>query len=270
MLDTMDVRGRGWPTFKFTTRGLALLLAWLLPSLCLAQAPTPQVQQQTRQLLDWLGILALLEQAPATLEMGLDAEVKFLQATPQQRETWRRELEPKLKPALLQQALIHYVAERYRPETFKHAEEVLQQPLAKRARYFDLAMTQGSAVPGFKAYRAQLQTMPQPQRRAIVQELDAASATSLLAAVLQTGIGERVRRVADPADRVSSTAQEFVERQRFLAPLTEDYLLYAYRYFKDDELAAYRDLMRDTEVQWLLDVTRQGLIAVLQDVPAGA
>lgn len=247
-------------------------VAWLALLAALpAQAQAPQmqqlqqVQQQTRQLLDWLGVLALLDQAPATLALGLDAEAKFLQATPQQRDGWRRELEPKLKPALLQQALIRYVAERHRAETFQHVEELLQQPLAKRARYFDLAMTQASAVPGLRDYRQQLQATPQPQRRALVQELDAASATSLLAAILQTGIGERVRRVADPGDKVSSTAQEFVERQRFLAPLIEDYLLYAYRYFKDDELAAYRDLMRDAELQWLLDVTRQGLIEVLKE-----
>ena len=98
---------------------------------------------------------------------------------------------------------------------------------------------------------------------------DAASATSLLTAVLQTGIGERVRRVAEANADVSSTAQEFVERQRFLAPLIEDYLLYAYRYFKDDELAAYRDLMRDAELQWLLDVARQGLIEVLKEPTPG-
>jgi hypothetical protein len=109
-----------------------------------------------------------------------------------------------------------------------------------------------------------LKATPQEQRRAIIQELDAASATSLLVAILQTGVGERVRRSADPNDQVSSVTQEFVERQRFLAPLTEDYLLYTYRYFKDEELTALRDLMRDAELQWLLDVSRQGLIATLQ------
>jgi hypothetical protein len=234
-----------------------------------ALALPPQVVQQTRQLLEWLGVLGLLDQAPATLAMSLEAEAKFLQASPQQREEWRRELEPQLQPAQLQKALIQYVAERYKPDTFQRAEELLQQPLAKRARFFDLAMTQTTAVPGLKAYRAQLQTAPQASRRAIVQELDAASATSLMVAILQTGVGERVRRSADtgaetdPQERLSSITQEFVERQRFLAPLTEDYLLYAYRYFKDEELIALRDLMRDAELQWLLDVSRQGLIATL-------
>jgi hypothetical protein len=247
-----------------------------------AVAVPPQAVQQTRQLLEWLGVLALLEQAPATLALSLEAETKFRQASPQRREEWRRALEPELQPAPLQKALIQYVAERYKPATFQHAAEVLQQPLAKRARFFDLAMTQTNAVPGLKAYRAQLQAAPQAHRRAIVQELDAASAHSLLVAILQTGVGERVRRAAaadassadaaagvaaDPQEQLSSIAQELVERQRFLAPLTEDYLLYAYRYFKDEELTALRDLMRDAELQWLLDVTRQGLIATLQGAP---
>jgi hypothetical protein len=251
-----------------------------------AVAVPPQAVQQTRQLLEWLGVLALLEQAPATLALSLEAEAKFRQASPQRREEWRHALEPQLQAASLQKALIQYVAERYKPATFQHATEVLEQPLARRARFFDLAMTQTNAVPGLKAYRTQLQAAPQAHRRAIVQELDAASAHSLLVAILQTGVGERVRRAADassadadaavagaaagiaadPQEQLSSIAQEFVERQRFLAPLTEDYLLYAYRYFKDEELTALRDLMRDAELQWLLDVTRQGLIAVLRDM----
>lgn len=275
--------------------GAVLLPAILLLSLAgvasiqssqaLAQPPQPltlppQTVQQTRQLLEWLGVLALLEQTPATLALSLEAEAKFQQASPQRRDEWRRELEPELQPAQLQKALIQYVAERYKPATFQHVEELLQQPLAKRARFFDLAMTQATAVEGLKTYRTQLQATPQVQRRAIVQELDAASATSLLVAILQTGVGDRVRRTAeadantgtgagadataDPQEQASSITQEFIERQRFLAPLTEDYLLYAYRYFKDEELTALRDLMRDTELQWLLDVTRQGLIATLQ------
>jgi hypothetical protein len=249
---------------KIRTAATTITLLFLLLS-NLAHAQNPQVLQQTQQLLDWLGVLALLEQAPATLTISLEAEAKFRQATPQQRESWRRELEPKLKPALLQQALIRYVAERYRPETFRHAEELLQQPLARRARYFDLAMTQVSAAQGLQNYRELLSTKPQPQRRALIQELDAATATSLLAAILQTGVSDRVRQLASGADKTALSAQEFVERQRFLAPFTEDYLLFAYRYFKDEELTGYRDLMRDAELQWLLDVSRQGLIAALQE-----
>lgn len=225
---------------------------------------SPQVLQQTRQLLDWFGVLALLEQAPLALTASLEAETKFRQATPQQRDGWRRELEPKLKSSSLQQALIRYVAERYRQDVFQRAEELLQQPLAKRARFFELAMTQASAAQGLQDFRAQLRVDPQLNRRTVVQELDAATATSLLAAILQTCIGERVRQVAEADGKVLSPAQEFVERQRFLAPLSEDYLLYTYRYFKDDELMEYRDLMRDAQLQWLLDVCRQGLIAVLQ------
>ena len=252
----------------------------------------PQVVQQTRQLLEWLGLLALLDQAPAALAVSLDAEAKFQQVPRADLRAVERALEPQLQPAQLQKALIQYVAERYQPATFKRAEELLQQPLAKRARFFDLAMTQTNAVQGLKSYRAQLQAAPQPARRAVIQELDAATATSLSAAILQTAVAERVRRNVESAvesaakpvpksaeegtteiatssasetqARASTSTQEFVERQRFLAPLTEDYLLYAYRYLKDDELIALRDLMRDTELQWLLDVSRQGLIAVLK------
>jgi hypothetical protein len=60
-------------------------------------------------------------------------------------------------------------------------------------------------------------------------------------------------------------AAELTERRHYLAPFTEDYLLYAYRYLRDDELTAYRDLLRDTQLQWLLDIGRQGLANVLQN-----
>lgn len=247
-------------------RFLPLLLV-LLASVSNAQNPQVQhqVQQQTRQLLDWLGIIALLDQAPQALSASVDAEAKFRSATPAQTDAWRRELAPRLKPQQLQQDLVNYVAERYRAETFQRVEQVLQDPLAKRVRYFDLAMTQPGAVKNLPALRAQMHGEPSPQRLELVQEIDAAGATSQLAAALQTGVSERVRRAAGaPASTDAVLQAEIAERQRFLAPLLVDYSLYAYRYLRDEELSAYRDLLRDAQVQWLLDVSRQGLAAALQ------
>jgi len=51
---------------------------------------SPQVLQQTQQLLDWFGMLALLEQTPLALANSLEAETKFRPATPQQRDAWHR------------------------------------------------------------------------------------------------------------------------------------------------------------------------------------
>ena len=170
-------------------RFLPLLLA-LLASVSSAQ--NAQVQQQTRQLLDGLGLIALLDQAPQVLSASVDAEAKFRSATPAQAEAWRRELAPRLKPQQLQQDLVNYVAERYRADTFQRVEDLLQDPLAKRIRYFDLAMTQPGATKNIPAFLL-AQAGPAPQRLELVEAVDAASATAPLAAVLQTGVSERAR-----------------------------------------------------------------------------
>lgn len=223
-----------------------------------------QKQQQTRQLLEWLGFAALLEQAPLALNLSIEAEAGFRKATPQQIDAWRRELEPRLKPRQLQQDLVDYVVERYRAETFVQTQRLLEQPLAKRVRYFDLAMAQPGVVKSLQDFRVQAQGEPHPGRRDLAQEIDAATSTSLLAAVLQTAVAERVRRAAgETASDEQAVAAQVAERQRYLAPLTVDYALYAYRYLRDDELSAYRDLLRDAQIQWLIDVGRQGLAAVL-------
>ena len=199
------------------TRLLPLLLVLLASA---SSAQNPQVQQQTWQLLDWLGIIALLDQAPQALNASVDAEARFRSATPAQTEAWRRELAPRLKPQQLQQDLVNYVAERYRADTFQRVEQVLQDPLAKRVRYFDLAMTQPGAVKNLPALRAQMHGEPSPQRLELVQEIDAAGATSQLAAALQTGVSERVRRAAGaPASDDAVLQAEIAERQRYLAPL---------------------------------------------------
>lgn len=241
---------------------------WLALLLLMASGSGAQnavVEQQTQRLLDALGLFALLEQAQPALQLSLDAEARFRNTAPAQLNSWRRALEPRFKPKQLQQDLVHYVAERYRAETFARVEQILEGPLTRRARYFDLAMTQPGVARNLTTLRAQLHGEPSPERRALIEDIDAAAATSLLAAVLQTGVTERVRLEAGaPASDAARLQAEIVERQRFLAPLAADYALYAYRYLRDEELSAYRDLLRDAQLQWLLDVSRQGLIAVLQ------
>lgn len=249
---------------KWQRLGCLCLLS--LASALAAAQPAP-VLQQTEQLLDWLGVLPLVDQIPLALNAAIDAEADTLKVTPQQAAAWRRQLEPRLQPRRLKQDLVHYVAERYRLETFRSAEQLLQQPLAKRARYFELAMAQPGASKSLNEFRSQAQGEPPQARHDLAQEIDAASASSALAAALQTVITERVRASAGQSTTDEATIQaQIAERQRYLAPLTQQYLLYAYRYLRDDELVAYRDLLRDPSVQWLLDVSRQGLLATLVEV----
>ncbi len=263
-------------------RWCALLLMSALTSVLLvsaggaAGAPTAApaevgapLLRQSEQLLDWLGVLALLEQAPQALAYSVEAEAKFRQADSAQATLWRHQLEPRLNSPALQKSLVRYVAEHFDAQVFARADAVLQEPLVKRVRFFELAMGRPAAAASLQEFRAQLQREPQPSRRELVRALDAASATSASVALLQTYIGESVRVAAgDKPEEASLLAAEAAERQRYLEPVTEDYLLFAYRYLRDDELAAYRDLLRDRQLQWLEGVARDGLLASLQMPPA--
>lgn len=259
--------------------GLAQAVA--SPSAAAGAKVSPQALQETRQLLEWLGVSALLEQAPMALASSLEAEARMRRASTQQTALWRRQLTTKINVSSLQRELLHYVAERYQQEAFQHVSVRLQDPLARRVRFFELATAQPNAIQGLRVFRENLKreeskyaqagpadsTQAVSARRALVRSLDHSAGTSAFAAALQTYIGETVRRSigAAPVEPELLRA-ELAERQRYLAPFTEDYLLYAYRYLKDEELAAYRDLLGDSQMQWLLNVCQQGLIATLEGV----
>jgi len=236
------------------------------------KASAPADNEQIAQLLDQLSVRALLEQAPAVLIAATEAEAQFRQ-TSLQSANWRRELEAQFKPQSLQQEVARYLRDRYRADTFRQAQQRLQEPLAKRVRYFDFAMTQSGAEKNLRealaAHKAEhsddaTDESGSASRRALLGEIDTATASSLLTATLQSAIAARVKQAAGSGVIDAAALQaEIAERQRYLAPLTIDYLFYDYRYLRDDELRDYRDLMRDETVQWLLDVCRQALLAAI-------
>lgn len=265
----------------------ALVIIALLFSTLAAAAPSAEADnERIAQALDLLGLRALLEQAPAVLAVAAEAEAQF-QQTPASAAKWRRELEAQLKPQLLSREAASYLRERYRADTFQQAQQRLAEPIAKRARYFDLAMTQPGAEKNLRDFLTQSElptlhnglnqtevTQSAPlqansataasgiaARRALLMEIDAATASSLLTATLQSAIAARVRQAAGSGGvDAGLLSDEIAERQRYLAPLAVEYLLYDYRYLRDDELRAYRDLLRDEAVQWLLDVGRQAVL----------
>lgn len=242
--------------------------------------------EQIAQLLDHLGVRALLEQTPTILAAAIDAETQFL-ATKPQPANWRRELETQLKSPLILQSVTRFLRERAlvrgdgRVDTFLRAQQRLQEPIAKRARYFDLAMMQPGAEKNLREFFSQnglAQGSSQNKsvsaenaspfvteaRRIVLREIDTASSSSLLMATLQSAIAARVRQAAGGGGVDAALLKdEIAERQRFLAPLTVDYLFYDYRYLRDDELLAYRNLLRDDSVQWLLDICQQAVLMAI-------
>lgn len=245
--------------------------------------------EQIEQLLDQLGVRALLEQTSAILTTAIEAETQFLGTKPQPAN-WRRELETQLKSPVILQNVMRFLRERSgkdRADTIARAQQRLQEPIAKRARYFDLAMTQPGAEKNLRDFISQngLSQNGLPQtglaqhktehadnaanpgaeaRRAVLSEIDAASSSSLLMAALQSAIAARVRQASGGgAIDAELLKDEIAERERFLAPLAVDYLFYDYRYLRDDELHGYRDLLRDDSVQWVLDICYQAVLSAV-------
>lgn len=244
------------------------LAAWLLGTTLpvAAAVPAEQVQRDAAQVLDWLGYTALLRQIPQVLSAAAETERQFRGADAAQVTAWRRRVAAQLQVKQLRQQLTGYLADRYRPEAFQRGLALLQQPLARRVRYFDLAMEQAAAQQGLQDYRAALVKTPQPARRALLRGVDEAAGTSAQIAALQTYVAEGVRRAAGAgATPPEQLVAEQAERARYLAPFTQDYLMYSYRYLTDDDVQAYRALLGDEQLQWLIKLCRQGLVETLQD-----
>ncbi len=267
-------------------KALFFFLITVFAAMNAVAAPAAAGNDQLAQVVDQLGVGALIEQTPMILAAAIEAETQFLGTKPQPAN-WRRELEAQLKSPAVLQRVTHFLRERSQArgdsgaDPFARAQQRLQEPIAKRARYFDLAMTQPGAEKNLREFFLQnglaqkpAQTSPNKSidnsspfvtdgRRAILREIDDASSSSLLMATLQSAVAARVRQAAGGTVDGVLLKDEIAERQRYLAPLTVDYLLYDYRYLRDDELQHYRDLLRDDSVQWILDVCTQAVLAAI-------
>lgn len=261
-------------------RCLTHVLVWVLVSLSLALGLTgvasaqPQANNDalatTRQLLDWLGVDGLLEQTPQIVDQILHDEARFHDADNTRQAEWRRQLASRLNSTTLRERVARRVASETDPQTLQRALNQLQMPLPKRARYFELALTQPGAGGGFREFRSGLEREPPaPARQKLIRAIAATAGTAALQAQWQTAINAEVQRLADTPPPSEHLLDDMVqERQRHLAPLAEVYALYAYRYLTDAELETYRDTLSDAAIQRVLDACRRNLAqALMEDHP---
>jgi hypothetical protein len=248
-----------------TVRAALMAVIFALSPTAFAQTPATPIDAQlldtTRQLLDWLGVDALLEQTPQIADQALQSEAKFRNTKPAQQAEWRRQLITRINVTALRERLARRAAEQLDPQTQQQALTLLQMPLSRRARYFELAMAQSGAGRGFQEFRATLDNEPTPPaRRLLIRTLSAAAANAALLAQWQTALSTEVQRIAsgEPADNKIATAA-LQERERHLTPLAEVYALYAFRYLTDEELGTYRDTLNNAAIQRVLEVCRRNL-----------
>lgn len=225
-------------------------------------APLDPVQlETTRQLLDWLGVDAIIEQTSHIAEQALLSEAKFRNARTAEQAEWRRRLLPQLNTTTLRERIARGVAQDVDAATLQQALTLLQMPLPRRARYFELAMAQPGAAAGLKDFRTQFEATPNPARRQLARALVTAGGTTELLAQWQTAISAATMASTGADDTAMNSLQEDAvkERVRHLAPLAEAHALYTYRYLTDAELGTYRDTLGNAAIQKVIEVCRRNL-----------
>lgn len=243
-------------------RGSALVLVWSLVaamgtvSAALA-APATGPRQETAELLEWLGVVEVIEQAPTALDYALAAERRQRDAAARDESAWRRALAGQFNARRLRQQVVDDVVAQRKPALFRHAYALLQQPLPRRLQYFGQAMEERGAAANLRDFLSRLPVLaPPPERRAEIEAIDEALGYSRLVATLQSYAARAAHLEAGAqAQQLAPIADEIAARHAHLRPLLVDYLLYAWRYVKSEELAAYRKLLLEPQVQ---EVARLG------------
>ena len=92
--------------------------------------------------------------------------------------------------------------------------------------------------------------------------IDAAARDSRLTAQLQGAVEANLRRQLGLAE-LAPQSEVIAEREQHLQLFTEQYLLYAYRYLRDDELQQYAALLQQPALQQLLDQVEREMVAVI-------
>lgn len=254
------------------TRLLALLPAAVLAPPLLAQnAARPSAAQRSdaANLLEWLGVTAVIEQAPAALDYALAAERRARNATSAQESSWRRALAADFNARALREQVLTALLARAEAPLLRHTSALLQQPLARRMRYFEQAMTQRGAPTNLREFLDRLPATPQPaERRQAIEAIEATLRYAELVATLQTHAARAVQLRAGPAPvtPLGPLAEEIALRQRYLEPLLTDYLLYVWRYMTVAELVAYGELLAEPKLQQLLELMRAAVTATLTGI----
>lgn len=216
--------------------------------------------ETTRQLLDWLGVDAIIEQTPAIAEQALASEGRFRKVSAAEQSDWRRRLAPRLNTTTLRERVVRGVAQSVDAPTLQQALTLLQMPLPRRARYFELAMAQPGSASGLKDFRTQFEATPNPARRQLARALVTAAGTAELLAQWQTAVSAAVMTTAGDSGSMAKLQDDAVkERALHLAPLAEAHALYTYRYLTDAELRTYRDTLGHAAIQKVLEVCRRNL-----------
>jgi hypothetical protein len=241
-------------------------------------------EPELERLLELLGVSAAARQADRIIEQNLTLMTQSSDGhrySSAQLQLFRQQLLAASGSATVLASTQAYLAQNL-PAESAQAEAILAQPIVARVRNFDVAMEMQGSFEKFQAYQRELgKTPPSEERLRLIQRLDQARRSSIIAALLQTEIEASCRTLllrhshnqtshnqTDttvsllPSDEVTSRRQQ--QRQRYMAEVVSALDLYSYRYMQDEEIKQYLELLESSSIQTLLDASIQGLRQSLQ------
>ena len=246
-----------------------------LTAYCTLLAPAMAwADPDVERLMDWLGVSAAVNQVDRIIEQNL-ALLNHAPLTAGLDAGQKQVLRQKLLAATGTDTLLAntraYIAQ-HLPVTSARAEAILAEPMAVRARNFDVAMEMVGSFEKFQSFVQQLEKKPPAEPRlALIQRLDSALRSSAIAALLQTEIeitshllASRLSTSSNPFQGTGLSDSRQIQRQQHMAEVALKLNLFSYRYMKDEELAQYIELLEDSSIQGLLDVSERGLLQGLE------
>jgi hypothetical protein len=234
-------------------RFLIVVPLLLTATLARAEALAPNAFNKAFEL---AGISLLCEQAAPLLQRGL----------PQAQQA---KLAKAYASAQLCADLARQLATKFTAKQLQQAQRLLESPLAQQLTAAERAV--GEQATELASYREQLSSRPpRADRLALVQRLDQAAQTTVLATLLRYEVGKTQAVLAlkaqggsiDEATLSSKTTAQRDALQASSQQGVQAFMLFAYRQTPSDQLAEYAALYEQEPIKSLLSASVAGLPSV--------
>lgn len=237
------------------------------------QPATPQhvAREEAALLLEQLGVLAAVRQAPQVAEMSLRGQLMTQPTSDALQQLQETILQQYAATEELQAGVIDFVAARIDTRALSRAKNLLEQSLPVSIRNSEKIMQQSSAVADMNEFHRKLGMQPSVNsRKELVAAVDKTLRISLLAVQIQTSVDQAINARLAAENHVQSAPQNLVvqklaARESFMRQRVSDLLLFVYKDIRASELREYTVLMSDDSIQKLLDLSQQAIEISLRE-----
>jgi hypothetical protein len=232
---------------------------------------SPMARAELQNILEWLGVLPAIRQAPQVAELSLRGQLLDIPASESLQQVQDSIQQQYVAVDVLQASVIDFVAARIDSRAIGRAKNLLQQSLPVTIRNSEKLMQQSSAVAEMNDFHRKLGMQPAVNsRKQLVADIDKTLRVSLLAVQIQTAIDQAVNtRLASenivPLAAEDLLAKKLATREAFMQQRVKDLLVFVYKDIRASELREYVILMSDDSIQKLLDLSQQAIDVSLRE-----